>query len=292
MVEAASLAEAGRRLGMSAASVSKAIARLEQSAGVRLLHRSTHAFSLTLEGNALVEPAKAVLAAAAEFRDVAGEAVAGGGGGGIRISAPVGFSRAVLAPLLAAFRKVHPDIHIDVRATNEIVSLADDGVDIALRSGSLSGVPGHIQQRWFAYPWVFCAAPAYLEERGAPAEIEDLASHDLIGFRNLRTGQVQSWPYRGRDGVIARFAPPTRLIFDDGDSGWQAALAGAGIACTPLYLAAQPLFDGRAIEVLRQCRSEPVDISIVRRERRLIPPRVTTLVEYLRSHPPMLHTFD
>jgi DNA-binding transcriptional LysR family regulator len=292
VVEAASLAEAGRRLGMSAASVSKAIARLEQSAGVRLLHRSTHAFSLTPEGEALLEPAKAVLAAAVGFRDIAGEASAGSAAGVVRISVAVGLSRAVLAPLLGGFRQEHPDIHIDVRATNEIVSLADDGVDVALRSGSLERVPGHVQQRWLAFPWVFCAAPGYLDRKGVPEAIEDLRSHDLIGFRNLRTGQVQGWPYRAADGSSARLAPAVGLVFDDGDSGWQAALAGAGIACAPLYLAAQALRDGRAVEVLRPFRDEPVELSIVRRERRLTPPRVTALVQYLLQHAPILSDLD
>ena len=217
VVEAASLAEAGRRLGMSAASVSKAIARLEQSAGVRLLHRSTHAFSLTPEGEALLDPARAVLAAALVFRESAGLTAGDGGAGAVRISVSVGFSRAVLAPLLAGFRRAHPDVHVDVRATNEMVNLADEGVDIALRSGSLEGLPGHLQQRWFAFPWVFCAAPEYLESRGVPKDIEDLASHELIGFRNLRTGQVQGWPYRSREGVSARLAPKGGLVFDDGD---------------------------------------------------------------------------
>jgi DNA-binding transcriptional LysR family regulator len=199
VVDAASLAEAGRRLGMSAASVSKAIVRLEQSTGARLLHRSTHALSLTPEGEALLEPARAVLAAALQFRETAGEASSDGGAGMVRISASVGFSRAVLAPLLAGFRVAHPDVQVDVRANNEFVNLADDGIDIALRSGPLEGIPGHVQQRWFSFPWIFCAAPAYLARRGKPESIEDLADHDLIGFRNLRTGQVKG----------GRSVPPT-----------------------------------------------------------------------------------
>lgn len=292
VVEAGTLAEAGRRLGMSAASVSKAVARLEQSAGVKLIHRSTHALSLTTEGEELLEPARAVLAAGAGFRDMARAAAKGGDTGVVRISVSVGLARAVLAPLLADFGQLHPDICVDVRASNEIVSLADDGVDLALRSGSLARVPGHVQQRWFQTAWVYCAAPAYLDRKGVPATIEDLTSHDLIGFRNLRTGQVQGWPFRTHDGVSKRFAPHARLVFDDGDSGWQAALAGAGIACIPLYLAAEPLRDRRAVQVLRHLRDGAIDISILRLERRLTPPRVALLVNYLQEHAPILADLD
>lgn len=286
VVEAASLAEAGRRLGTSAASVSKAIARLEQSVGARLLHRSTHAFSLTPEGEALLEPAREVIAAAAGFRRVAGDGV--NVGGTIRISAPVGFCRVVLAPLLAGFRQEHPSVQIDVRATNDMVELANDAIDIALRSGSLARTPGHVQQRWFSFPWVLCAALDYLERRGMPATIRDLADHELIGFRNTRTGQVQPWPYRSDDGASARFTPAAGMAFDDGESGWQAALAGAGIACTPLWMAASSLREGRMVELLPAYRDQCVDMSIVRLERRLTPVRVAALMHYLLAHPPAL----
>ncbi|WP_442681218.1 LysR family transcriptional regulator [Sphingomonas sp. ASY06-1R] len=292
VVDAASLAEAGRRLGMSAASVSKAIVRLEQSAGARLLHRSTHALSLTSEGEALLQPARAVLAAALHFREIAGTASSDGGVGTVRVSASVGFSRAVLAPLLAGFSAAHPGVQVDVRASNDFVSLADEGIDLALRSGPLEGIPGHVQQRWFSFPWIFCAAPDYLARRGTPETIEDLADHDLIGFRNLRTGQVQGWPFRTVDGGSGRLAPAARLIFDDGDSGWQACLAGAGVACTPFYLAQQPLRAGQAIEILRPYRDDPVTVSIIRRDRRLTPRRVTTLIEYLLDHTPLLSDAD
>lgn len=286
VIEGSSLAEAGRRLGMSAASVSKAIARLERSIGARLLHRSTHAFSLTLEGEALIGPARSVLAAATAFREAAGNGEHGGGI--VRISAPVGFCRVVLAPLLPSFRERHPEVRIDVRATNEIVALADEGIDLALRAGSLARTPGHIQQRWFSFPWVFCAAPSYLEHRGVPERIEDLANHDLIGFRNTRTGQVQGWPLRFGNPAGDRLGPSAAIIFDDGDSGWQTALAGGGIACTPLWMAAAALRDGRAVQILSHFHDQPVEFSIVRRERQLTPPRVTALAEHLLAHPPDL----
>ncbi len=286
VVEATSLAEAGRRLGMSAASVSKAIARLEQSVGSRLLHRSTHAFSLTLEGEALLDPAREVLAAASSFRRAANDGTTVGGS--IRISAPVGFCRVVLAPLLVAFRQDHPSVDLDVRATNDIVAMADDGIDIALRSGSLARIPGHVQQRWFSFPWVLCAAPAYLERKGVPQTIDDLAAHDLVGFRNTRTGQIQGWPYNVGDNGSSRLTPPAGLAFDDGESGWKATLAGAGIACTPLWMAAAELRNGQAVEVLATLRGPPVDMSIIRRERRLTPPRVAALMEHLFANPPAL----
>jgi Transcriptional regulator len=288
VVEVGSFADAGRQLGMSPASVSKSITRLEQSTKVRLLHRSTHAISLTPEGEALLESARSVVTAALDFRASANQAAAQADGGTIRISVSVGLSRAVLARLVARFCEAHPDIRIEVRATNEIVSLVEQGVDLAIRSGSLSRIPGHIQQRWFSSRWVICASAAYLGRAGVPETIEDLAQHVLLGFRNPRTGQVQSWSLRTNEGESVRFEPESMLVFDDGDSGWQAALAGAGICCTPLYLAAPALSDGAAVELFANRGGATFDVFLVRQDRRLTPRRVSTLIDFLMEHPPLL----
>ena len=141
VVEAGSVAEAGRQLGTSAASVSKAIARLEESVGARLLHRSTHALSLTEDGEALLEPARQVVRTARSFQDAATDAAGGADRGIVRVSAPVAFVRHVLAPLVADFAKVYPGIRLDIRANNEIVDLAEEGIDLALRWDLLPEYP-------------------------------------------------------------------------------------------------------------------------------------------------------
>ncbi|HEY8333271.1 MAG TPA: LysR family transcriptional regulator [Tardiphaga sp.] len=289
VVEAGSVADAGRRLGTSAASVSKAIARLEENVGARLLHRSTHALSLTEDGEALLEPARQVVRAARHFQDAAADAGGGADKGIVRVSAPVAFVRHVLAPLVAEFARVHPEIRLDVRASNEIVDLAEDGIDLALRSGPLAGVPGHRQQAWFSYPWVICAAPDYLTRRPAPRTPDEIDGHDIIGFRNRRTGQVQGWPIRTPSGPAGKPYPAdVRFAFDDGDAVWNAMLGGAGMACAPLWLAASDLRSGRAIEVLRDWRDKPVSTSMLRRERELTPGRVAALMGYLRTRAPQL----
>jgi DNA-binding transcriptional LysR family regulator len=281
VAEAGSVAEAGRRLGMSAASVSKAITRLEEGAGVRLLHRSTHALSLTDEGEALLGPAREAVHAAQAFEDAAAHAADVGDVGVVRVTAAVGLARNVLAPLMAEVARLHPGIRVDIRATNEIVDLADDGIDLALRSGSVANLPGHLQQIWFSCPWVMCASPRYLEQRAAPQTVAELDEHVLIGFRNQRTGRVVPWPCRG-----GRYELVPRFSFDDGDAVWAAMLAGAGIACAPLYLVADSLRSGTAVEVLRPFRDAEVSVVMLRRERRLTPARLTTLMEFLTTHAP------
>jgi len=282
-VSAGSVAEAGRRLGMSAASVSKAITRLEQSAGVRLLHRSTHAMSLTPDGEALLGPAREAVRAAQAFEDAAAHVIDGGGHGVVRLTAAVGFVRNVIVPLVGELVTLHPGLRLDVHATNEIVDLADDGIDLAIRSGSLDRIPGHLHQTWFRFPWVMCAAPSYLARRPAPRKVAELDGHDLVGFRNHRTGRIEPWPHKA-----GRYAPAPRVAFDDGDAAFSAMLAGAGIACAPLYLAAASLRNGAAGEVLATSRAGDVSVAMVRRERRLTPGRVSTLIAFLTARAPDL----
>ena len=280
-VDAGSLAKAGRRLGMATPSVSKAIARLERTAGVKLLHRSTHALSLTEDGEQLLESAREAVRAADAFQQ---SAVAGKPAGWVRISAPVAFVRNLLAPALADFIRRNPEVRLDVRATNELVDLARDGIDLAIRSGSLAGVPGHLQTPWFKFPWVVCASPTYLEGRAVPKRPDDLRDHALVGFRNLRTGQVRPWTFRrGREAI--QLAPNATSIFDDGGSAWEAAVCGAGIASAPLWLAAEDLRAGRVVELLREWRDDDVGVSFLRRAPST---RVNRVIAHLRRNAPDL----
>lgn len=281
VVSAGSVAEAGRKLGISAASVSKAIRRLEDAAGVRVLHRSTHAMSLTVDGEALLAPAREAVRAAQAFEDAAAHVADGGEAGVVRVTGALGCVRHVVAPLVGELARAHPDIRLELRATNEIVDLADEGIDLALRTGPLTRLPGHIQHTWFGAPWVLCAAPGYLARHPAPRTIRELADHELIAFRNRRSGRVEPWPHKG-----GRYEPTPRLAVDDGDAAWEAMLAGAGIACAPLYLAAAALRSGGAVELLPGLRGADVRVAMVRRERSLTPARVTKLIEFLVAHTP------
>ena len=280
---AGSVAEAARRLGMSAASVSKAIARLEDGAGIRLLHRSTHAMSLTDDGRALLEPARETLRAAQAFEDVVAQTADGGSTGTVRITAAVAFVRSVLVPLLGELARLHPEIRLDIRATNELVDLADEGIDLAIRSGSLARVPGHVHQLWFTCPWIMCAAPTYLAQHPAPRSIAELAGHAVVGFRNQRTGRVQPWPHR--DGS---YEPQPLVTFDDGEAAFGAIVVGAGIGCVPLYLAAPALRAGAVVEVLGDARGDEISISMIRRERRLTPSRLAAVMSFLAARAPEL----
>lgn len=282
VVEAGSFAEAGRRLGMSTSAISKMIARFEAAYGLKLLHRSTHALSLTEDGERLIDAAREAVRGVAALEASLGDVVSDGGAGRVRISAPVAFARCRIVPLLPAFVAALPGIHLDLRASNELVDLADAGVDLAIRGGSLEGIPGHVAQPWFRAPWVVCASPDYLARHGTPATPEELAAHVLIGFRNQQTGAVRPW--RLGNAVLERVQPLIEI--DDGESVWAAALTGVGIAMAPLWLAADDLTSGRMVEVLRPWRSDETQLWFLRRDRRHAPRRVEAIIEFLKANTP------
>ncbi len=281
VVEAGSLAEAGRRLGLTTSAVSRSIARLESAAGVRLLHRSTHALSLTEAGEQLLVPARDALDSFRRAGALLAELAAEGSPGRVRISAPTAFIRTCLVPMLPAFLAAHPLIRLDLRATDATVDLADAGIDLALRSGCLDGVPGHVGLPWFRFAWVTCASPAYLARRGIPGTPEELGTHDLIGFRNVRTGLVEGWQLAGTTSSLP--APAWHVVLDDAEAAWRAALAGIRIAWAPEWLAAEALACGTMVEVLEDRRTRMTPMSIMRRKQNPVPIRVKAVVAFLRS---------
>ena len=285
VVDAGSFAEAGRRLGMSTSGVSKTVARFEAAHGVRLLHRSTHRLSLTDEGERLIDTARATVGSVAELETALGELAGTNSVSRVRISAPVSFMQFCLAPLLPAFHAEHPDILLDLRATDRNVDLARDGIDLAIRPGPIEGVPGHLTRLLFRFSWVVCASPDYLQRRGVPQTPADLTNHDLIGFRNSRTGMVDAWQFgtdpNGRSSAGARSMPGSRFVIDDAQAVWNAVLAGTGLAWAPDWMARDDLQLGRVVEVLRDCRGREMPVSVLRRDQPLKPKKVEKTIAFL-----------
>ena len=205
------------------------------------------------------------------------QAADGGRAGRVRISAPPGFTRACLLPALPPFLDAHPEIHVEIQASYDLVDLADEGVDLALRTGPLAGTLGHISQRLLSSPWGAYATPGYLARRGTPSSPANLADHDLVGFRNSATGRLGAWHFQnraagGESGVVHHDAD-ARIVFDDGSAAYDMACNGYGIVWAPEWLALGDVRRGRVVEVLRDWRSGEMLMSIVRRDRRHTPQR-------------------
>lgn len=287
VAEAGSFAEAGRRLGMTTSGVSKAISRLETHHRVRLLHRSTHSLSLTEEGEQVLREARDLLSGSERLASILSQAADQGRAGRVRISAPPGFVRACLVPVLPRLLEAHPEIQVEVLASYDVIDFADNGVDLALRTGTGDGFPGHISQALFASPWCAYATAGYLARRGTPSTPNDLARHDLIGFRNSGDGRVGAWQFQNPgvegDRGMVRFEAAARITFDDGGAAYAMASEGHGVVWAPEWLAINDLRSGRMIEVLASWRSSEMLLSIARPVHRLMPERVRAVINFLRD---------
>ncbi len=295
VVEAGSFAEAARRAGTTTSAMSKAIGRFESTHGVRLLHRSTHALSLTGDGERLLEDARQLLRGVERLEAGLGKSGPRQAAGRVRISAPRTFASSCLIPFVGGLRTDHPDIDLEILCDNQIADLAGSGIDLALRAGQVKGIPGHLTRTLFTFPWIACAAASYVERRGSPATPADLADHDQVTFLNAASGQVHCWEFRAPDGAdTARYRhhPDTKLVLNDGTAAWSMIVAGFGIGWAPSWLAAGDLRSGRVVEVLRDWRTLQSSVSIVRLDQTFTPKRIDIVIERLVAAAPEWRSLD
>ena len=282
VVEAGSFAEAARRAGMSTSALSKAVSRFERQHGVRLLHRTTHAISLTSEGERLLEGAHVLLGEADRLDAMLDQTAAGTEEGRIRLSAPAPLIRARLARQIPDLLRANPGIDLDLRNDDAVPDLAADGIDIAIRFGAFEGQPGLVTTPLGSFPWILCATPRYVEIMGTPSTPAALNGHKQIGFRDPASGRLMPWQFTDpRSGETTRIVPRDRLVVEDMSAAWQMMRQGLGIAWLPAWVGLADLREGRAVELLAGWRIAQTPIKAVRLERRQTPRRVRTFLDGL-----------
>ena len=282
VVEAGSFAEAARRSGATTSAMSKAVSRLEQTHGVRLLHRTTHSLSLTEEGDRLLIEGRQLLVDLERANSVLGEIGGGGAGGRVRVCAPSSFARTCILPELPAFLRTHPDIDIELQFKHDVADLAARGVDLAIASGSFDGLPGHVSRKLCTFPYIACASPDYLRVHGVPATPADLNNHQLVGYRNPATGQLDGWRFTDpSDQRTFRQAPRPRHVFDDGEAAWNMIRSGFGIGWAPAWLGVDDFRTGKVVEVLGAWRSAQAPLYAIRLDKRLTPKRTQIVLDFI-----------
>jgi len=278
VVDADSFIAGGRALGLTRSAAGKAVSRLEDRLGVRLLNRTTRALSLTEEGRAFYDHGLQIMAAV----DNAEASVADGAGtpkGVLRLTLPDAFGRLVILPLLSRYLNAWPDLQIEVNFTDRLIDLVEEGFDLALRIGGVSVDSGLISRVVATYKAVLCAAPAYLAERGEPTSIDDLSRHQCLIFSS-RT-QRQSWRFLDNDGTWVKAEGRSRLRMDSGEAIRDAALGGLGITLLPEFLVGADLAAGRLRQVLPDVDRGDVKIMAIYPTRRLLEPRVRRFIDLL-----------
>ncbi|MCA1299495.1 LysR family transcriptional regulator [Stappia indica] len=275
IVEKQGLAAAGRETGLSPASVSEKLAALERHYGATLLTRTTRAISLTDEGRLLVQGARRLLAEAEEL-DARIRLGTERLSGPVRLSAPEDLGRRCIVPVIDAYLAENPEVTVDLNLTDGYVDLVAQGLDFAVRHGtladsSLRARPLGTNRR------VVCAAPAYLAAHGRPETPADLAEHQCI---LMRFGQHidREWPFR-IDGKVTKVLVRGQRIANDGGLVRHWCRDGHGIAFKSLWDVEADLASGALVELLSEYSAGETALQIVYPQSEVQPRRVRALID-------------
>ena len=267
-------APAARKLRLSPSAVTRLIAALEERLGARLLQRTTRSVTLTDAGTRFLERARRILADVEEA-ELAAEGERTRPSGRVVVSAPVGFGRLHVSPLMAAFLQRYPDVSAELRLEDRIVNLVEDGVDLAVRIGILADsslVARHVGEM----RRIVVASPAYLKNNGEPKAPADIARHQTIQFGG--TSEAGEWRFvEGAREIRVHVAP--RLSSNVADAASQYAEQGGGLTRVLAYQAADAIRRGALKIVLQKFEQPPLPIHIVYPTSRLLSAKVRAFID-------------
>lgn len=271
-----SLTAAAAAEGIAPGVVSRRLDALEARLGVKLLLRTTRRVTLTFEGSAYLEDCQRILR---ELGDAEASVSLGGvkARGHLRISAPAGFGRRHVAPLIMQFLDANPEVTVTLDLTDRLVDLVNEGVDCAIRVGELSD-SSLVSIRLAENRRVVVASPDYLARHGTPQTLADLSHHNCLSL-----GQQRGWLFRD-NGEIVSIKVSGLLECNDGAVLHEWALAGRGLAWRSLWEVGDDLNNGALVPVLDEFAAPPTGIHAVFPQRKYLPLRVRLLIDHLKHH--------
>ena len=274
-----SLTAAAHAEGVAPAVIGRRIDALEARLGVRLLLRTTRRITLTHEGSAFLEDCQRIVA---DLRNAETSVSAGGlrASGSLRITAPAGFGRRHVAPLVPRFLARHPDLRVSLNLGDRVVDIVNEGYDCAVRVGDLPdstlvGVRMADNRR------LCVATPAYLKRAGTPQHPADLARHECLTLSS-DASQTRGWAFTV-DGALTHLRPAGRLDCSDGQVLHDWCIAGLGIAWRSTWEVERELSTGQLVSVLDAYAAPPNGIYAVFAHARHLPLRVRLWVDFLKQ---------
>ena len=279
VADCGSFADAARRLNIANSVISKRIKDLEDHLGVQLLVRTTRQVQLTEAGQDYLERVRRLLEDLEEME----------GGlrhnikkpvGTIKITAPLSFGLQTLAPALASYLSLYPDVNIKTYLSDRQVNLIEEGFDLAIRIGALED-QNLIAKKLSRGRRVVCASPEYFRKHGRPASPADLKNHNCLSYLNLAEGK--SWPFF-QDGKRVWQQVSGNLYTDNGDLLHQAALASGGITLLPMFIIEESIKSGALEIVLEEFEEQGFDTYVVYQRTRHLSVKTRTLIDHLSSY--------
>ena len=275
VVTAGSMSAAGRELDLSPAVVSKRISHLEARLGTRLFHRTTRQLQLSEAGRGFYERVVQILATVQEA-----EAFVSSGheraAGILKITAPTAFSRLHIAPYLGKFLSQYPDLRVEIIATDHVMDIVREGIDVAIRIAELDD-SSLMAKKLAPCRRIFCAAPDYLSEHGTPKSLSDLPSHKILVENNA------SWRLQGPEGFLS-LKLQSEIRTNSSEIVHQALISGCGIGFRSTWQIRDDLLARRLVPILPQYREAPgVAIYAVYPDKQFVPARLRVFIEFLTA---------
>ena len=280
-----SLTAAARAEGVAPAIIGRRLDALEERLGVKLLVRTTRRISLTHEGSAFLEDCQRLLA---DLANAEASVSAGGvkASGHLRITAPAGFGRRHVAPLVPKFRALHPEVTLSLNLSDRVVDIAAEGFDCAVRVGDLPD-SALVSVRLADNRRLCVATPGYLQRHGVPQHPADLARFDCLSLSS-DASQTRGWafsvPCEGGGTEITHLRPGGPLDCSDGQVLHEWCLAGHGIAWRSTWEVEADIAAGRLQTVLDDFAAPPNGIYAVFPQRKHLPLRVRLWIDFLKHH--------
>ena len=275
-----SLTAAATLEGVAPAVIGRRIDALEEKLGVKLLVRTTRRISLTHEGSAFLEDCQRILA---DLADAEASVSAGGARavGHLRLTAPAGFGRRHVAPLVPAFRAQHPEVTISLNLADRVIDLTGEGLDCAVRVGDLAD-SSLVSVRLADNRRLCVATPSYLARRGTPQHPSELLQHDCLPLSS-DASQTRGWAFRLPDGGLTHVKPSGPLDCSDGQVLHDWCLAGMGIAWRSTWEVEADVATGRLVVLLDDFAAPPNGIFAVVPQRKHLPLRVRLWIDFLKA---------
>ena len=277
-----SLTAAARAEGVAPAIMGRRLDALEERLGVKLLVRTTRRLTLTHEGSAFLEDCQRLLA---DLANAEASVSAGGvkASGHLRITAPAGFGRRHVAPLVPRFRAAHGDVSISLNLSDRVVDLAGEGYDCAVRVGDLRD-SALVSVRLAENRRLCVATPGYLQRHGTPQHPSELVRFDCLTLSS-DASQTRGWAFRlpkAEADEVVHLKPGGPLDCSDGQVLHDWCVAGYGIAWRSTWEVEGDIAAGRLVEVLAEFAAPPNGIYAVFPQRKHLPLRVRLWIDFLK----------
>lgn len=272
-----SLSAAARAERIAPAMIGRRLDALEARLGVKLLQRTTRKIVLTNEGSAFLENCQRILADLENAESSVSERSVKASGH-LTISAPAGFGRQHVAPLMPSFLSEHREVTLTLNLNDRVVDLIGEGIDVAIRIADLTdsnliGVKLADNKR------VVVAAPSYIKRYGMPATLDDLSKHNCLAMSS--EGSQRGWTFR-QNGKNITLKVAGNMVCNDGAVLHDWALSGKGLAWRSMWEVGNAIESRKLVTVLDEFAAPGNDIYAVFTQRRHLPLRIRAFVDFLR----------